>query len=391
VTELRPRHLLPAILAAAALHAGGAVLIFRDVPAPGASGAGQGGLEIGMGLAGGAPGTAGADAPPVEAQPAEEVRPTARAAAPPDPARPADPAQPPDAGVEPAPAAAASTSPPRRAEALPKETPDISRPADHEAALLRPAPAMARPAPAAPKPETVPIAEAVPTPVATVGPEPARSAEAAPAGLRADPLDPATGAPAPGSAAAPQSAPPPRTRPRPPEPERVRAARAEPPERDPDRPRREPRSAAPPPAPQTAAASDGRETASSRRGAGGAADTGDAGGSAGAAGAGQTASAGGNPGARRDYMQTIAAILAREKRYPRRARLRRAEGTGHLRFTLDASGRVVAQSLARSTGHDSLDAEIAALLRRAAPLPPIPAEVGRDELEILVPIQFRLR
>lgn len=103
------------------------------------------------------------------------------------------------------------------------------------------------------------------------------------------------------------------------------------------------------------------------------------------------ASSGGNPGARRDYMAKLAAILARHKRYPRRAQSRRQEGTGQLYFVVDSGGRIVKSSLRRSSGHRLLDKEILDILGRVGRLPPIPDDLGVANLEIVVPIQFSLR
>lgn len=102
-------------------------------------------------------------------------------------------------------------------------------------------------------------------------------------------------------------------------------------------------------------------------------------------------SGGGNPAASADFSSQIAAILARHKRYPRRARSRRMEGTGALRFILDSTGDVRGARIASSTGHAIPDEELLALLERAAPLPPIPPQIGVAQMEFVVPIEFHLR
>ncbi|MEL6311028.1 MAG: energy transducer TonB, partial [Pseudomonadota bacterium] len=114
-------------------------------------------------------------------------------------------------------------------------------------------------------------------------------------------------------------------------------------------------------------------------------------GNASSAGQGQRATAGGDPGAKRDYMSRLAAILTRHKRYPRRAQSRRQEGVGHLFFVVEASGSVATIRLTKSTGHRLLDEEILAILGRVGRLPPIPDDVGVARLEIVVPVNFNLR
>jgi protein TonB len=380
MTEVRPGHLLPALVVATALHAVAAILIFDEIPSPGAAGAGEGGLEIGMGLAGAAPGREGVEA----------AAPVRQDAAPAATVRPADPSEV-EAGAPPDPPLAepdhAEVQSVEAVPAQPDGTPEPAAPTVPEVAAAR-----------LPSGEVTPnlpeaVAPADPPEAATAGDMPrdrdagpSRPAEtSAPRAVRADVVTAATSEPTEQMAAAPSSAPPPQARPVRAEPQRVRASRAEPGADRTEAIRR--RAAGPAPSKrEDHAAAPASETGSEGRTA-----EGEATGSGGNAGSGRTASLGGDPGARSDYMAQIAAILAREKRYPRRARIRREEGTGHLRFTLDASGRVIAQSIARSTGHSSLDEEIAALLGRVAPLPPIPTEVGRDTLEIVVPIRFRLR
>ena len=406
MTDLRPRHLLPALMAALALHVAAAVLIFADAPDTGASGAGRGGLEVGMGLAGGAPGKAGAEAPLTEAVRAEpaaattretavDKAPTASSGSP----RPAPgPERTPQATAAPAtaqsaPAVSAPRVPPSPA---PKNMTAAAAQIAEPAQVAAPGASVARAATApAPDPARTAAAEPGDTVTPTRAEEPPRAQTTPTQGVatqdtarvRADDVADDSQDVAGRAAAAPASAAAPRTRPRRgrPEPEPARTRRAEP---EPTVP--EPRRSA---SRETRRGARQSETAAARsqQGSDGETSRGEATGRGGNAGAGQSAALGGDPGARRDYVQRIAAILAREKRYPRRARIRRQEGTGHLRFTLGSSGRVVSHSIARSTGHATLDDEIAALLRRAAPLPPIPPELGRGPLEIIVPIRFQLR
>lgn len=100
---------------------------------------------------------------------------------------------------------------------------------------------------------------------------------------------------------------------------------------------------------------------------------------------------GGTPGASADYRAALVAWLERHKNYPQRARMRRQEGTVLLRFTLNRQGRVLAHRIERGSGHTVLDTEVTAMIERAQPLPPIPADISRNSLEFVVPIQFALR
>ena len=47
--------------------------------------------------------------------------------------------------------------------------------------------------------------------------------------------------------------------------------------------------------------------------------------------------------------------------------------------------------LERSSGFPLLDEEVLALIQRAQPLPPPPAEVAGDRFELLVPVAFSIQ
>jgi protein TonB len=87
----------------------------------------------------------------------------------------------------------------------------------------------------------------------------------------------------------------------------------------------------------------------------------------------------------------LQAHLARFKRYPAEAQMRRQEGTPMLRFTMTRDGRVLSFGLASSSGHEALDREALSLLDRAQPLPPLPPEVSQATIELVVPLRFQLR
>jgi protein TonB len=109
------------------------------------------------------------------------------------------------------------------------------------------------------------------------------------------------------------------------------------------------------------------------------------------AGSGDDSQGGGMAGAAADYMSILQAWLEKHKEYPRSARLRRIEGAVLLYFAIDGDGRVLSYRIERSSGHRMLDNETLAMIDRAQPLPPIPADMDRDRLEVVVPVQFSLR
>lgn len=87
----------------------------------------------------------------------------------------------------------------------------------------------------------------------------------------------------------------------------------------------------------------------------------------------------------------LLAHLERHKRYPAAAQQRRQQGVAYLYFVMDRAGKVLAYRLQRSSGYALLDTEALALLLRAQPLPPPPAEIGRDRIELNVPVEFFIR
>lgn len=85
----------------------------------------------------------------------------------------------------------------------------------------------------------------------------------------------------------------------------------------------------------------------------------------------------------------LAAHLERHRRYPASARASGVEGVVHLSFTIDPSGRVLAQSVARSSGSPALDQAAIDMIRRASPLPPPPEATA--SVSVTAPVNFRLR
>ncbi|KAA2215172.1 energy transducer TonB [Teichococcus oryzae] len=91
------------------------------------------------------------------------------------------------------------------------------------------------------------------------------------------------------------------------------------------------------------------------------------------------------------YISRLNAALARAKRYPNSARIRRQEGTAVLNFHLDRGGRVLSWQVVRSTGHAELDRAVGEMIERASPLPPPPDDLPGSTVELAVPVNFSLR
>jgi periplasmic protein TonB len=91
------------------------------------------------------------------------------------------------------------------------------------------------------------------------------------------------------------------------------------------------------------------------------------------------------------YVRRFLASLERQKQYPRAARTRRMEGTALLWVRLDRDGQVLAYDVEESSGHRVLDRAVLRAIERANPLPPLPDSYPADELEVVIPIAFRLQ
>jgi protein TonB len=86
----------------------------------------------------------------------------------------------------------------------------------------------------------------------------------------------------------------------------------------------------------------------------------------------------------------LLAHLEKYRRYPAAARARREQGVAHVRFRMDREGHVLSAEIRRSSGSVALDRAALDTLRRAQPLPAIPAD-RPDPLELAVPIEFFIK
>ncbi len=100
---------------------------------------------------------------------------------------------------------------------------------------------------------------------------------------------------------------------------------------------------------------------------------------------------GGAPTIEPSWQTGLMRQLQRFKRYPASAHSHKEEGVVLLSFSLDRSGHVLAHSIARSSGFPDLDDEVMAMIMRAEPLPPFPASMVQDRIDLTVPIRFSLR
>ncbi|MDR0882192.1 MAG: energy transducer TonB [Candidatus Adiutrix sp.] len=98
----------------------------------------------------------------------------------------------------------------------------------------------------------------------------------------------------------------------------------------------------------------------------------------------------GDSNAFRAYMGQILHKMERGKKYPPAARARKLTGVAKVHLVVDRGGRVLSSSLAKSSGHPELDAEVLALVRRVSPLPSFPGEMTQASIKLTIPVNFSL-
>ncbi|MDR2354497.1 MAG: energy transducer TonB [Deltaproteobacteria bacterium] len=89
------------------------------------------------------------------------------------------------------------------------------------------------------------------------------------------------------------------------------------------------------------------------------------------------------------YISKVRNRMDRNKKYPNRAESK--NGVVEINFTILADGAVTGAKIVTSSGHSALDDEVMALVRRVTPFAPIPPEIGRDRLNLTVPVVFSRR
>lgn len=91
------------------------------------------------------------------------------------------------------------------------------------------------------------------------------------------------------------------------------------------------------------------------------------------------------------YRLRLTELFARGIEYPRVAAMRGWEGEVRLRLKVARRGNLLGVALDRSSGFDVLDQHALALLASYGDLPPLPEALEVSEIQVIVPIQYKLR
>tara|TARA_B100000242_G_C43046006_1_gene488258 strand:+ start:1712 stop:2272 length:561 start_codon:yes stop_codon:yes gene_type:complete len=90
------------------------------------------------------------------------------------------------------------------------------------------------------------------------------------------------------------------------------------------------------------------------------------------------------------YYGIVRSMLDSNKKYPLLSLQRRQEGTPIVEFTILRNGSVVDLKIT-SSGYRLLDREAQKIVMKSAPFPPIPKSLGKDQIDLRVPINFSLQ
>lgn len=87
----------------------------------------------------------------------------------------------------------------------------------------------------------------------------------------------------------------------------------------------------------------------------------------------------------------LTAHIFRQKRYPKEARLKHAQGEVKVAFAVDRNGVVTAVRIAVSSGSSALDDAAIEMIERASPLPMPPEATGPTNYQLVLPVSFQLK
>lgn len=97
------------------------------------------------------------------------------------------------------------------------------------------------------------------------------------------------------------------------------------------------------------------------------------------------------PDALAEYRRQLADLFAGRREYPRLAAMRGWEGEVRLRLRVARKGNLLAVQLEHSSGFEILDRYAQTMVEDLGHLPAMPEAMAQDELQIVVPINFKLR
>lgn len=91
------------------------------------------------------------------------------------------------------------------------------------------------------------------------------------------------------------------------------------------------------------------------------------------------------------FGHALSQAIGRHQRYPRVAQMRGWQGTATVALKFGSGNRLLASTLHKSSGHETLDTQALEMVKDAHPLPNPPERLRNRDFTVLVPIAFRLK
>jgi protein TonB len=92
-----------------------------------------------------------------------------------------------------------------------------------------------------------------------------------------------------------------------------------------------------------------------------------------------------------DYRRRLTELFARQQEYPRLAAMRGWEGEVRVRVRVARKGNLLGVALDHSSGYEVLDKHALGMVGELGGLPSLPDDYGANELQVVVPVNYRLR
>lgn len=91
------------------------------------------------------------------------------------------------------------------------------------------------------------------------------------------------------------------------------------------------------------------------------------------------------------YQRAVRRKVERKKHYPPGSRRSGETGVVRVRFVIESSGGIRDIRVVKSSGHALLDRAAQQAVQQAAPFPPIPPELKKSSLTLILPVSFHLK
>jgi protein TonB len=101
-------------------------------------------------------------------------------------------------------------------------------------------------------------------------------------------------------------------------------------------------------------------------------------------------STGGKVGNSSHYLSQLSVWLGQYKTYPPELKKRKIQGIVTVKFGIRRNGEIFAASVKTSSGQPALDDAALQMLAGASPLPPLPTSIKKEEIHLVIPIEYSL-